>query len=172
MISEQCYAFARSAIMKPTSATSMANIWLGIRNLTQPYTKLNSFSIHLNRKHSTEQNRKHIQGFLSTTHLFFLFFLLLSTFKCGHVVPRPASRLETCYPGHAWDLTIHDSCFYQTGTRLRWRTSGIHLGLGILLLLYPRFAILPTSPTSSSFPCPLFSPSHTPHQSIHSLKSR
>ena len=37
-------------------------------------------------------------------------FFLLSTFICGHIVPRPASRLETCLPGHAWDLTIHDSC--------------------------------------------------------------
>ena len=35
IISEQWYAFVRSAIMKPTAAASMANIWLGITNLTQ-----------------------------------------------------------------------------------------------------------------------------------------
>ena len=34
IISEQWYAFVRSAIMKPTAAASMANIWLGITNLT------------------------------------------------------------------------------------------------------------------------------------------
>ena len=40
-----------------------------------------------------------------------LLLFLIPIFICGHVVPSPASRLETCLPFHAWELTIHDTCF-------------------------------------------------------------
>ena len=158
-------------------------------------------STRQSRHPRVRQYRPHHHSILTPFHsLFFpslkIFFRALSSNTSKHSFPPPffsfrlsyadtsfqdpLARLETCPPGHACDMTIHDSCFSWTGTRLRWRTSGIHLGLGILLLPYPGFAILPTYSTSFSFPShflhPFFlHPTHDTspfHSHIHSLKSR
>ena len=38
-------------------------------------------------------------------------------FICKHVVPRPASRLETCFPSCAWNLMTHNKCFQRKTPR-------------------------------------------------------
>ena len=105
-------------------------------------------------------------------------FFLLSTFICGHVVPRPASRFETCAPGHAWDPTIHDTCFFSNRDKVEKTDIGHSLWSWHSSFTVPGICHSPNISHNLLFPIPFSSrfffsiPHTTPVHSIHSLKSR